>query len=195
MNKTAPLLSEQKFLTGQLLIAAPQIVDPRFSHTVILMCGHDTNGAMGIILNRLIDGLTLKDLLQQFDLHNPDILQVSTPIHFGGPVEMGRGFVLHSVDYLTDSSIKISNNIALSSTLEILSLVSQGNGPKEKIIALGYAGWSTGQLEAELQKNSWLQAEADFDIIFSSDLPGMWRKALNKLGVDPTLLSPETGHA
>lgn len=195
MNKVISPLAEQKYLTGRLLIASPQIVDPRFSHAVILICGHDINGAMGIILNRLIDDLTLKDLIEQLGLQSSTPVRTHIPVHFGGPIEMGRGFVIHSTDYLHEASIKISDEIALSSTLEILSLLIEGEGPKEKILVLGYVGWSAGQLEAEIQESSWLQVEADLDLVFSSDLWDTWKKALKKIGVDPALLSSQTGHA
>lgn len=195
MNKIISSLEEQKYLTGQLLIASPQITDSRFFHSVILVCGHDLNGAMGIILNRLIDDLTLKDLIEQIGLQSSKTTNVPISVHFGGPIEMGRGFVIHSTDYLQDGSVKISDEMALSSTVEILSLLMEGEGPKQKILALGYVAWSAGQLETEIQKNSWLQTDADLDLVFSSDLSNMWKKALKKIGVDPALLSSQTGHA
>jgi len=195
MNKIISPLEEQKYLTGQLLIASPQITDSRFFHSVILVCGHDLNGAMGIILNRLIDDLTLKDLIEQIGLQSSKTMNVPISVHFGGPIEMGRGFVIHSTDYLQDGSVKISDEMALSSTVEILSLLMEGEGPKQKILALGYVAWSAGQLEAEIQKSSWLQTDADLDLVFSSDLSNMWKKALKKIGVDPALLSSQTGHA
>ena len=195
MNKIISPLEEQKYLTGQLLIASPQITDSRFFHSVILVCGHDLNGAMGIILNRLIDDLTLIDLVEQIGLQSSKTMNVPISVHFGGPIEMGRGFVIHSTDYLQDGSVKISDEMALSSTVEILSLLIEGEGPKQKILALGYVAWSAGQLEAEIQKSSWLQTDADLDLVFSSDLSNMWKKALKKIGVDPALLSSQTGHA
>lgn len=195
MIKVAPHSLEQQYFTGQLLIATPQIIDSRFSHSVVLICGHDHNGTMGLILNRLIDELTFKDLVGQLSIQPSDALNTNIPVHFGGPIEMGRGFVLHSTDYLHETSIRISDEIALTSTLEILNLLAQGKGPKEKILALGYAGWGAGQLEMELQKNSWLQMEADPDLVFSRDLSETWQKALKKMGVDAALLSSQTGHA
>lgn len=195
MIKVAPHFLEQQYFTGQVLIATPQIIDSRFSHSVVLICGHDHNGAMGLILNQLIDELTFKDLVGQLSIQPSDALNTSIPVHFGGPIEMGRGFVLHSTDYLHETSIRISDEIALTSTLEILNLLAQGKGPKEKILALGYAGWGAGQLEMELQKNSWLQMEADPDLVFSRDLSETWQRALKKMGVDAALLSSQTGHA
>ncbi len=187
---------ENDNLTGQILIASPQMTDPRFAHTIILICGHDQNGAMGLVLNRLVEELTLQDLLEQLDVSaSKYISNTPIPIYFGGPIEMGRGFVLHSTDYLHEASVKISDSLALTSTIEVLSLISQGLGPEKRILALGYAGWSTGQLEAEIQKNSWLQVEADLDLVFSPYLSDKWQNALAKIGVDPSLLSAQCGHA
>lgn len=188
--------AENSSLIGQILIATPQMTDPRFTHAVILICGHDQHGAMGIVLNRLVEELSLQDLVDQLDVQ-PSIAQTSAPIpiHFGGPIEMGRGFVLHSTDYMHDASIQITSDIALTSTIEILSLVAQDIGPEKKLLALGYAGWGTGQLESELQKNSWLQVESDLELVFSPYLGEKWQRAMGKIGVDPALLSPEYGHA
>ena len=188
--------TENSSLIGQILIATPQMTDPRFMHAVILICGHDHNGAMGLILNRLVEELSLQDLVDQLDVQaDKNTTSAPIPIHFGGPIEIGRGFVLHSTDYVHEASIRITSEIALTSTIEILSLVAQGIGPAKKLLALGYAGWSTGQLEAELQKNSWLQVESDLELVFSPYLGEKWQNALSKIGVDPNLLSPEYGHA
>ena len=195
MIKVATSFSEQYYLTGQLLIATPQVVDPRFSHSVVLICGHDHNGAMGLILNRLIDELKFKDLIGQLGIQLSEASDANNPVHFGGPIEMGRGFVIHSTDYLHETSIKILDKLALTSTVEILNLLAQGKGPKEKILALGYAGWSAGQLEIEMQKGGWLQTEADPSLVFLHDLSKMWQRALEKIGVDAALLSLQTGHA
>ena len=195
MNKVNFPFEEQKYITGQLLVASPQIIDSRFARSVILMCGHDANGAMGIIINQLIDDLTFKDLLDQLSIPPAKDIYEDTPVHFGGPIEMGRGFVVHSTDYFHETSIRVSQDIALSSTTEILNLLIEGKGPSHKILVLGYAGWSAGQLETELQKNTWLQVEADMDLVFSLDLSSTWKRALRKIGVDPVLLSSQVGNA
>ena len=187
---------ENTSLMGQILMATPQMTDSCFMHAVILICGHDHNGAMGLVLNRLVEELSLQDLIDQLDVQpGRDHPATSIPIHFGGPIEMGRGFMLHSTDYLHEASIEITPDIALTSTIEILSLVAQGQGPDQKLLALGYAGWSAGQLEFELQSNSWLQVQSDVNLVFSPDLSEKWQNAMAKIGVDPTLLSPDFGHA
>ncbi len=194
MTKDSIFTSSTDVLTGKLLVAMPQLMDPRFTHAVILICGHDKQGAMGLVLNRLIDSLTLQELLEQLNIKMP-LLKEEIPIHFGGPVEMGRGFILHSTDYLHKASVKIGDDIALTATVDILNEIASGHGPEKKILALGYTGWSAGQLEAELQQNSWLMVDADLDLIFTKELELLWKQVLKKIGVDPELLSLELGHA
>ncbi|AIL12330.1 hypothetical protein IM40_00435 [Candidatus Paracaedimonas acanthamoebae] len=194
MNKNSIFTSSTDVLTGKLLVAMPQLMDPRFTHAVILICGHDKQGAMGLVLNRLIDSLTLQELLDQLNIKTP-LIKEEMPIHFGGPVEMGRGFILHSTDYLHKASVKINEDIALTATVDILNEIASGHGPQKKILALGYTGWSAGQLETELQQNCWLMVEADLDLIFTKELDLLWKQVLNKIGVDPELLSLESGHA
>jgi len=194
MSKNETKLYNSPYLTGQLLVAMPQIQDPRFSRAVVLICGHDENGAMGLVLNKLIETMSMKDLLKQLDLsyiENSDYV----PVHCGGPVEMGRGFILHSTDYMHETSVKIIDNVALSATIEILTDIIGGLGPRHQFLALGYAGWSAGQLDEELQQNSWLQVEADDSLIFADHRMDKWELALDKLGVDPRLLSTECGRA
>lgn len=181
-------------LTGQLLVAMPQLQDPRFSHGVIYICGHDNNGAMGIVLNKVIDSLYLKDLLKQMEVDDSQV-KVNCPIHYGGPVEMGRGFVIHSTDYQHETSVKVSPTTSLTATLDLLKLIGQNEGPKEYLIALGYAGWSPKQLEAELHDNSWLIVEPDNGLIYAEDATQTWHRAIRKLGIDPDLLSADAGHA
>ncbi len=193
MNKK-PSQTDPLPLTGQLLIAMPQMQDPRFQHAVIFICGHDENGAMGLVINKLVDDITLVDLMSQLELEGPKKEHDQT-VHFGGPVEVGRGFVLHTDDYLHESSVKIAEGFALTATLEILVDISRGKGPKKNIVALGYAGWGAGQLENELQKNTWLQVESDTGLVFSEDLTQCWHKSLAKIGIDPDLLSMDPGHA
>lgn len=193
MNKK-PSPINQTSLTGQLLIAMPQMQDPRFQHAVIFICGHDENGTMGLVINKLVDDISLSDLMSQLGLESPRSGN-NQIIHFGGPVEVGRGFVLHTDDYLHESSVQISKGFALTATLEILVDISQGKGPQKTLIALGYAGWGAGQLEGELQKNTWLQVESDTDLVFSKDLQNSWHRSLAKIGINPDLLSIDPGHA
>ncbi len=193
MNKK-PSQTDPLPLTGQLLIAMPQMQDSRFQHAVIFICGHDENGAMGLVINKLVEDITLVDLMSQLELELPK-KEYDRVIHFGGPVEVGRGFVLHTDDYLHESSVKIGEGFALTATLEILVDISRGKGPRKTIVALGYAGWGAGQLENELQKNTWLQVESDTDLVFSEDLNHCWYNSLAKIGIDPDLLSIDPGHA
>jgi putative transcriptional regulator len=186
--------SMEGYLTGQLLVAMPQMKDPRFIHAVVYICGHDENGAMGLVINKLIDAVRLADLLSQLGIKTSP-LSKNIPIHFGGPVEMGRGFVLHSNDYIHEGSIVISEEIALTATLDMLTIIAEGSGPKEKMCALGYAGWSSGQLEHELQQNAWLQVPADMDLIFHEPIAERWRKTINKIGIMPEDLLWDAGHA
>ncbi|MBL0942330.1 MAG: YqgE/AlgH family protein [Alphaproteobacteria bacterium] len=182
------------YLTGKLLVATPQIQDLRYAHTVIYVCGHDTNGAMGLVVNRLIDSLSFKDLLEQLDITIPSLFK-NVQIHFGGPVELGRGFVLHSTDYQHESSVEIDQDIALTATIDILKDIACGQGPHRYMMALGYAGWSPGQLEDEIQNNSWLLVDPDEHLIFGQDIDSCWIRGMKKLGIDPSMLSSEAGHA
>lgn len=182
------------YLTGQLLIAMPQMGDPRFARSVIYMCAHTADGAMGLVINRPIESVTFPDLLKQLSIEaeNPsDQIRVM----FGGPVETGRGFVLHSGDYQRESTLTVGENVALTATLEILRDLASGGGPRKSLLALGYAGWGPGQLDGELQANGWLVAPADEALVFGDDIEGKWDRALGKLGISPALLSGEAGHA
>ena len=186
--------SLEGYLTGQLLVAMPQMQDPRFIHAVMYICGHDENGAMGLIINKMIDKVKLSDLLTQMGIQS-NTKSTEIPIYFGGPMEMGRGFVLHSSDYVHEGSIVISEGIALSATLDILAMIADDNGPKHQLCLLGYAGWSRGQLEAELQQNSWLPVPANTDIIFHNRIEDKWRQSIQTIGFAPEDLSLEAGHA
>jgi putative transcriptional regulator len=181
-------------LTGLLLVATPQLQDPRFNQAVIYVCGHDKNGAMGLVINKMIESLMLKDLLAQLNVDTKDCT-LDLPIHLGGPLDMGRGFVLHSTDYMDDSTVKVSDKIALTATIDLLMLIARNKGPQKKFIALGYAGWTAKQLEAELHDNSWFIVEPEDSLLFS-EAPGLvWKQAINKIGIDPDLYSSESGHA
>jgi len=182
------------YLSGQLLIAMPQMEDPRFSRTVIYVCAHTREGAMGIILNRFAENINFCDLMEQLNL--PVIpTNENIPVHFGGPMETGRGFVLHSADFTEETSLLIEDGVALTATVDMLRAISDGTGPKNSILALGYAGWAPGQLDEEIQANGWLSAPADFDIIFGSEVDNKWVASLCKLGIDISMLSGDAGHA
>lgn len=180
-------------LTGKLLIAMPGIGDPRFDRSVILVCEHGADGTMGLILNKPSDEITLADLTAQLELGTPER---DGPVHFGGPVEMGRGFVLHSGEYVSGiSSHVIIEGVRLSSSTDVLSDIAKGVGPERAIVALGYAGWGAGQLESEMLANGWLTGEADAGFVLEAGGEDMWTAALAQLGIDPLLLSAEAGRA
>ena len=181
-------------LAGQLLVAMPQMQDQRFARAVIFMCAHNEEGAMGLVLNKLMGSLTLPELLDQLGIA-AEGLSGRPRVHFGGPVESGRGFVLHSADYVEEGSLVVGEGVALTATLDILRAIGRGSGPTKSLLALGYAGWGPGQLDAEIQANGWLSVPADEQIVFDPDLEHKWQRALGKLGVELTMLSTEAGHA
>ncbi len=186
--------SEAGYLEGQMLIAMPTIGDPRFERSVIYMCAHSPAGAMGLVVNRALDTITFTDLLSQLGIEPTDPAQNIT-VHFGGPVESGRGFVLHSTDYVQESTLVVGDDVGLTATLDVLRSIATGQGPRRSLLALGYAGWAPGQLDAEIQANGWLHIPADEELIFGSNLAEKWPAAVAKLGIDITLLSSEAGHA
>ncbi|MEQ8814353.1 MAG: YqgE/AlgH family protein [Thalassobaculum sp.] len=184
------------YLAGQILIAMPSMSDPRFARTVIYLCAHNADGAMGLVLNRLISSITFKDLLDELKVEEPAPEEATVPaIHFGGPVETGRGFVLHSADYVGPDSMPLTGTFALTATVDILKAIAAGQGPEQHLLALGYAGWGPGQLDGELQENAWLSVEADPDLVFDGELDDKWERALAKLGISASLLSSDAGHA
>lgn len=182
------------YLAGQLLIAMPQMRDPRFERTVVYLCAHSAEGAMGIIINRNFEDLTFPELLEQLEIAPGDDTR-EIRVQFGGPVEGGRGFVLHSTDYMHESSMMVDDGVALTATVDVLKAISEGTGPKQHLLALGYAGWGAGQLDHEIRENAWLNGPADRDILFDGDLDRKWERAIHKLGIDFTALSAEVGHA
>lgn len=186
--------NDEPFLTGKLLIAMPGIGDPRFDKTVIYMCAHSEEGAMGIVVNREFDDLSFPDLLDQLNIM-PIASVEPIMVQFGGPVESGRGFVLHSQDYMHDGSLAVDDNIALTATVDILREIADGAGPLRKMLALGYAGWGPGQLDAEIRANGWLHVDADSNILFEAALDDKWTLAMGKIGIDPRMLSDTAGHA
>jgi putative transcriptional regulator len=182
------------WLNGKLLIAMPSMPDPRFHRTVIFICSHSPSGAMGLILNRLYGELNFRGLLEQLNL-SLSIGAPNLPIHFGGPVEPGRGFVLHSAEYQHEGTVLIDDHFCMTATVEILQDIANGEGPRQAMLALGYAGWGAGQLDMEMQSNGWLVAEPSTELVFSPAIENKWDRALAILGVSPMLLSVEMGHA
>ncbi len=172
----------------------PQMADPRFARSVVYLCAHSADGAMGLVVNRLIDSLSLNSLLEQIGVEQAAGAG-DMPIHFGGPVESSRGFVLHTTDYMQDSTLVIEDQIALTATIDVLKAIARGEGPRRKVLALGYAGWAPGQLDAEIQANGWLLVPADLDLVFGVDNESKWQRAIAKIGIDLSLLSSEAGHA
>jgi putative transcriptional regulator len=192
----------RSFLDGQLLIAMPTMGDPRFERSIIYICAHSDDGAMGIIVNQAAPHINFTDLLRQLDIIGegeairmpPEVGQMR--VHVGGPVETGRGFVLHSSDWFVDNStLPIDDGICLTATLDILKAIAAGEGPTNSLLALGYSGWAPGQLENEIQSNGWLHCGADPDLVFGGDLESKYDQALRKLGIDPRHLASDSGHA
>jgi putative transcriptional regulator len=182
------------YLTGQLLVAMPQMRDPRFTRSVIYMCAHNAEGAMGLVVNRRVGSITFSDLLTQLGI-GPNRRNDEIRVHFGGPVEQGRGFVLHSTDYAQAGTLRVDDLVALTATLDILKEIAAGGGPRRSILALGYAGWGPGQLDQEIQANGWLSVPADEALVFDADLDHKWQRAIGKIGVDFSKLSSDSGHA
>lgn len=185
---------ESNPLQGQLLIAMPTMPDERFEHSLIYVCAHGPNGAMGLVVNKPISGVTFPDLLQQLGIEER-AGQQSILVHNGGPVEPGRGFVLHSNDYQGDATLLIGSQFGLTANIDVLKAIAEGHGPRRSLLALGYAGWGPGQLDAEIQANGWLLAPADDALLFGVDDGEKWLAALRKLRIEPRNLSTEAGHA
>ncbi|MGR3546420.1 MAG: YqgE/AlgH family protein [Roseovarius sp.] len=182
-------------LTGKLLIAMPGMGDPRFAHSVVLLCAHSADGAMGLIINKPTSDLRLRDLLEQLSIAATGQTR-NLPVHFGGPVEHGRGFVLHDRNYQsTLTSLKVNDDFAMTATLDILEDLARGTGPERALLALGYAGWGPGQLESELAQNGWLTCNADVSVVFDTPNPAKWETALTRLGISPIMLSSDAGRA
>ncbi len=183
------------YLTGQLIMAMPAMADPRFERSVIYVCVHNEEGAMGLVINRLMESLTFDEMLGQLGIQAEGPSVDDIRIHFGGPVEVGRGFVLHSGDYSQNGTVMMENGIGLTATIDILSDIADGTGPQEKLLALGYAGWGPGQLDEEIQENAWLHCPSDIDLVFGEDIENKWEKSMAKIGIDLSLLSGDAGHA
>ncbi len=181
-------------LAGMLLVAMPGMPDPRFDRSVIFLCAHSSEGAMGIIVNQLAPNVAFESIIEQLGIE-PSAEAAEIKVHVGGPVESSRGFVLHSADYVHENTLMIDESFALTATVDVLRAIAGGEGPKQKVFALGYAGWAPGQLDAEIQKNGWLIAPPDAGVVFDLDDAEKWAGALKKIGVDPSLLSSTAGHA
>ncbi len=186
-------MSEAQYLTGRLLLAMPGMGDPRFDHAVIAMCVHDENGALGIGIGHVRTGVSFRGLLEDVGIdpgQAPDC-----PVHHGGPVEPGRGFVLHSADWDGDGTITVSPLGALSASLEVLHAIAEGRGPSRWLFALGYAGWGPGQLDAEMRRHGWYAAQGHPEVLFDRPAESRWTAAWKADGIDPALLASETGRA
>jgi putative transcriptional regulator len=194
--------SERRYLDGRLLIAMPVMGDPRFERSVIYMCAHSADGAMGIIINQRAPNISFTELLEQLNIVPPED-RIRLPagltamaVHLGGPVETGRGFVLHSADYFkAESTLPIDESVCLTATIDILRDIAKGSGPHKALLALGYAGWAPGQLETEIHANGWLNCPADPELIFDPAVDRKYSRALHKIGIDPIRLVNDSGHA
>jgi putative transcriptional regulator len=191
---------DEGYLDGQLLVAMPIMTDKRFARSVIYLCAHSAEGAMGLIINQRAPHISFRELLEQLSIDGgngeavPDLADIE--VHVGGPVETGRGFVLHSSDYyVADSTLPIDDGVSLTATIDILKAIAGGKGPGRAILALGYAGWRPGQLESEIQANGWLHCPADPDLLFDRDVDQKYERAMSKIGIDPSHLVSDAGHA
>lgn len=181
-------------LSGKFLIAMPGMGDPRFEHSVVAMCTHSAEGAMGIIVNKPLPKPPMEDLLDQLGIAVTASDRGSAPLYFGGPVETGRGFVLHSADWFA-ATMPVGEGLAMTATRDILEEIAAGRGPSRAILALGYAGWGPGQIEREILDNGWLVAEGNAALALDGDHATKWTRALGTMGIDPRTLSAAAGHA
>jgi len=191
-----------QYLEGKMLIAMPTMGDDRFTRTLIYMCAHSDEGAMGLVVNKIAPTIQFPELLEQLEIpasltpQGERCVSPTVPVLQGGPVETGRGFVLHSQDYHQDNAtLPISENVSMTATVDVLKAIAHGTGPDKAMLALGYAGWAPGQLEHEIQANGWLHCEADDDLLFGINLDDKYDQALAKLGIDVSFLSGDAGHA
>ena len=181
---------------NHFLIAMPELRDPNFDRTVTLICQHDANGALGVVINRPLDHLTLKDVFDQLDLSSLTSENTAkSPVYYGGPVQQELGLVLHEGVGDWGSTLAIGDNLGLTSSRDVLESLSRSDGPSHSLMTLGYAGWGKGQLEQEMQENAWLSVEADCEILFSVPAQQRWTAAASKIGIDMNQLAPGVGHA
>ncbi|KQQ31462.1 hypothetical protein ASF53_01820 [Methylobacterium sp. Leaf123] len=202
MQTPDPSLKDSAYLDGQFLVAMPGIGDERFARSVIYLCAHSADGAMGIIVNKPVADLSMPDLLIQLDIASEsDAIRLREqvghmPVLMGGPVDAKRGFVLHTADFHIDqSTLQIDEGVCLTATVEILRAIADGRGPSNAVLALGYAGWQAGQLENEILANGWLNCPADPELIFDPGLGTKYDQVLKAIGIDPAMLSAEAGRA
>lgn len=198
MGKSDHNDKNDSYLAGKLLLAMPSMGDPRFHKSVIYLCAHDAQGAMGLVINHVLADVEFKDLLEQLKLVSDikiDRGALGTPVMQGGPVEGARGFLLHTSDFAKPDTVKVDGDISVTGTIDALKDVAQGTGPKDHLFILGYAGWSAGQLDQELQQNAWLTVDADPALVFHDDPSVKWEMAMRKLGIDPLMLSAAAGRA
>lgn len=179
---------------GQVLLAMPAMSDPRFERAVIYMCAHNEDGAMGIVINKPLDSIDFRELLGELDIPT-NAESVNVPVHFGGPVENQRGFVLHSREYSQPETLLVDDSVGLTATVRVLRDLASGDGPARSILALGYAGWGPGQLESEIQQNAWLTVPARDEFLFEIANDEKWERAFNSIGVDLSVLSGSSGRA
>ncbi len=189
---TAPF--GESSLTGHVLIAMPSLEDPRFARSVVFLCAHTRDGAMGIVVNRPLNEPSFADLLSQLEVA-PTPPARSIRLCSGGPVDGARGFVLHTADWTGEGSLVVNGKLALTASLDVLKAIAEGGGPNKGVLALGYAGWGPGQLDSEIQQNAWLSVAADLDLLFDADDETKWTRAMAKLRIDPLLLSQTAGRA
>lgn len=186
--------SEPGYLSGQFLVAMPHMEDTRFEKSVIYVCAHSEDGAMGLIINKPMEELQFPDILEQIGIESTPACE-RIIVHCGGPVESARGFVLHSSDYQRDGTMVVDETVALSATTEILKAIAYGTGPKKSLMALGYAGWGEGQLDEEIKSNAWLNVPADSELLWGYENDAKWDGALARLGITPAMLVGDAGHA
>ncbi|NCU21345.1 YqgE/AlgH family protein [Candidatus Falkowbacteria bacterium] len=191
---TPRVQTHEGYLTGHCLVAMPGMGDPRFDGTVIYLCTHSAEGAMGLVINRGLDDISFPDIVGQLGI-DPTPQCDLVRVQFGGPVDMGRGFVLHTRDYHNEGTMAVDDSVALTATLDVLKAIAAGCGPRRLLMALGYAGWSPGQLDIELRENAWLTVPADRHLLFEVALEEKYAAAIGLLGIDPRLLSENMGHA
>ncbi len=188
----------ENFLVGQLLLAMPTLGDPRFHRAVVFICAHDENGAMGLVINHVIGGLDFSDLLKQIKLENSEknvLQELDIPVYAGGPVEPARGFLIHSPEFSQPDTIRVTDDISVTGTVDALKAVAGGKGPQKMLFVLGYAGWSPGQLDEELQQNAWMTAQPTPELIFDTDPAQRWVTSMGQIGINPSMLSTAAGRA
>lgn len=195
MSASASSSRVQGYLEGQLLVATPRTHDGIFEKSVIYICVHNDDGAMGVIVNRKVENIVMADLFQHLKIDAKEGIVTSMPVHFGGPIEVTRGFILHSDDHLTNEELVRHGGIALTSSIHMLKDIADGKGPRDTILTLGYAGWGPGQLESEIAANGWITMPATPALVFGADNDAKWESAGRSLGLDIHRLSPTAGHA